>query len=89
MTTFSKILVAVVAAATLGVIVNSAFAHGTETIGPSYGTYHQSYGTYQPYYDSYQPSYDYNAYDDSSDYGYGWDHHGGYGRFSGGHDRRR
>ena len=41
----------------------------TETIGPSYGTYHQSYGTYQPYYDSYQPSYDYNAYDDSSDYG--------------------
>jgi len=66
---------------------------------PSYGSYHSSYGSYQPYYgsyqsyDSYQPSYDYNAYDDSSDYGYGSsygsDYHGGYGHFSGGHDRRR
>ena len=50
-------------------------------------------GSYQPYYDSYQPSYDYNAYDDSSYYGYGGsygsDYHGGYGHFSGGHDRRR
>ena len=86
MTTFSKILVAVAAAATLGATVNSAFAHG-------HGGYGSFYGSYQPYYDSYQPSYDYNAYDDSSYYGYGssygWDHHGGYGHFSGGHDRRR
>ena len=83
----------VAAAAALGATVNSAFAHGHGGYRPSYGSYHQSYGSYQPYYDSYQPSYDYNAYDDSSDYGYGssygWDHHGGYGHFSGGHDRRR
>jgi hypothetical protein len=93
MTTFSKILVAVAAAATLGATVNSAFAHGHGGYRPSYGSYHQSYGSYQPYYDSYQPSYDYNAYDDSGDYGYGgsygWDQHGGYGHFAGGHDRRR
>ena len=56
----------------------------------SYGSYHSSYGSLsahmiQPSYDSYQPSHDYNAYDDSGDYGYGssygWDHHGGYGHF--------
>ena len=99
MTTFPKILVAVVVAATLGATVNSAFAHGHGGYRPSYGGYHSSYGSYQPYYgsyqsyDSYQPSYDYNAYDDSSYYGYGssygGDYHGGYGHFSGGHDRRR
>ena len=100
MTTFSKILVAAAAAATLCATVNSAFAHGHGGYRPSYRSYHSSYGSYQPYYnsyqpsyDSYRPSYDYNAYDDFGDYGYGssyaWDHHGGYGHFSGGHDRRR
>ena len=40
MTTFSKILVAVAAAATLGATVNSAFAHGHGDYRPSYGSYH-------------------------------------------------
>ena len=41
MTTFSKILVAVAAAAALGATVNSAFAHSHGGYRPSYGGYHQ------------------------------------------------
>jgi hypothetical protein len=48
MTTFSKILVAVAAAAALGATVNSAFAHGHGGYRPSYGSYQSSYGSYQP-----------------------------------------
>src|SRR5271170_5576239 len=88
MNTFSKILVVAAAVAISGATVNSAFAHGGHGGGSGGGSYG---GSYRPSYGSYHSSYDYNAYDDSSDYGYGgsygWNYRGGYGH--GGHDRRR
>ena len=97
MTTFSKILVAVVAAATLGVIVNSAFAHGghggamaiglptAPIINPTAPISHTTTAISLRL----LPTITMLMTTPATTATLGWDHHGGYGRFSGGHDRRR